>query len=549
MLAQLSIRDLVLIEQVTLELAGGLSVLTGETGAGKSILLDGLNLALGERADASLVRKGAAEAQVTAAFQVAPGHPALALLADNGLPADEPGHILLRRRLLADGGSRAFANDTPISATLLRQLGQLLVEIHGQHDERGLLNPRGHLALLDSFAGHHALLAEMAAAHAAWQQADADLAAAEQRLDADERERDWLQHAVGELRALAPEAGEEQALAEARQRMQQGEKLGEALDQIEALVGGHDGALAQLRQAARRLERIADADEALQDMLDAIDQALVAGDRMEANLGHVRQRFQISPARLEEIETRLFDLRAAARKHRTDADSLAELAGELQQRLAAIDGRDQQLQQRAAAAQQAERRAREVAVRLGKARRAAALRLDSAVAAELPALKLEAARFRTRFEPAMLGALGADQAQFEVRTNAGSDFGPLIRIASGGELSRFTLALKVALAGSGSAGTLVFDEIDRGVGGATASAIGARLARLAGEAQVLVVTHSPQVAAAGSRHFHIGKSASRTTIRPLDAEGRRHELARMLSGAHITEEAHAQAERLLAAPR
>ncbi len=549
MLAELSIRDLVLIERVALELDGGLTVLTGETGAGKSILLDGLNLALGERADAAMVRKGEAEAQVAAEFRVGRDHPAFALLAEHGIPVDEPGAILVRRRLLADGGSRAFVNDTAISATLLRRLGQLLVEIHGQHDDRGLLNPRGHMALLDAFAGHADLVADMAAAHAGWKAATAAREAAETRLDADARERDWLRHAADELRTLVPQPGEEQQLAAARQHMQQGAKLGDALDRIEELLTGGDGALSQLRQAARRLERIADADADLQGTLDAVDEALVAGDRMEGNLANVRERFRISPERLEAIEARLFDLRAAARKHRTEADSLAALAEQLQQRLEALDGRDGQLRQLQAAERQAEQRVAAAAARLGESRRAAARRLDAAVAGELPALKLEGARFRTRIDAAPAGASGGDQVRFEVATNAGQDFGPLIRIASGGELSRFTLALKVALAGSGSAGTLVFDEIDRGVGGATASAIGSRLARLAETAQVLVVTHSPQVAAAGRRHLHIGKDGGRTTVAPLDPAGRTHEIARMLSGAHITEEAHAQAERLLAAPR
>lgn len=549
MLAQLSIRDLVLIERVTLDFTSGLSVLTGETGAGKSILLDGLNLALGERADAGLVRKGATDAQVVAEFRLPAAHPALALLAENDIPVDEPGHVLLRRRLLADGGSRAFVNDIAISATLLRQLGQLLVEIHGQHDERGLLNPRGHMALLDSFAGHTDLLAEVAAAYA---NVKADALAYETaiaRAEADAREVDWLQHAHAELQALAPQPGEEQQLADTRRRMQQGEKLGQALDQIDTLIAGSDGALAQLRQAARRLERIADEDPRLRDTLDALDEALVQGDRMETNLVQVRSGFDSSPERLEEIEARLFDLRAAARKHRTEVDALAQMAIDLEQRLALINDNGTELQKLQAAEQRALKLATEAATRLTIARRQAALRLDAAVATELPALKLDAARFRTRIDAASLGASGADQVQFEVATNAGSDFGPLIRIASGGELSRFTLALKVALAGSGAAETLVFDEIDRGVGGATASAIGARLARVAEQAQVLVVTHSPQVAAAGRQHFHIGKSSGRTAVVALDADGRRHEIARMLSGTHITEEAHAQAERLLAAPR
>lgn len=535
-----------LIERVALDLGTGLAVLTGETGAGKSILLDGLGLALGERADAAMVRAGAAQASATAGFQLAPGHPALGLAADNDIALDQPGELVLRRTLKADGGSRAHVNDVPVSATLLRQLGQLLVEVHGQHDERGLLNPRGHMALLDAFAGHAALLADMAAAHAAWKAAATATAEAEATAERDARDRDWLAHAVAELTALKPKPGEEAELAEARSTMQKGARLADSLDAVDTLVSAADGALGQLRQAARRLERIADADPALQAALDGIDRALVEGDGVEANLADVRARFTISPDALEAAEARLFELRAMARKHRVEVDALPALADELSARLAAVDDAGAGLERLRAAEAAARKAADALAARLTDARRSAAARLDAAVNTELPALKLEAARFRTAIEPAPLGETGADQLHFEVATNAGTAFGPLTRIASGGELSRFILALKVALASTGTAGTLVFDEIDRGVGGATASAIGARLARVAQGAQVLVVTHSPQVAATAAHHLRISKASGSTVVEPLDADARRDEIARMLSGAEVTAEARAQAEKLLA---
>ena len=535
-----------LIERVSLDLGTGLAVLTGETGAGKSILLDGLGLALGERADAAMVRSGAAQASATATFQLPDSHPALELAAENDIALDQPGELVLRRTLKADGGSRAHVNDVPVSATLLRQLGQLLVEVHGQHDERGLLNPRGHMALLDAFAGHGALLAEAAAAHAAWKAAATSRLEAEAHAERDARDRDWLAHAVSELSALKPQPGEEAELAEARSTMQKGARLAESLDAVDTLVSAADGALGQLRQAARRLERIADADPALQAALDGIDRALVEGDGVEAHLADVRARFTISPDALEAAETRLFELRAMARKHRVEVDALPALAEELSARLAAVDDAGTVLDRLRAAEAQARNVAEAVAARLTAARTAAAERLDAAVNTELPALKLEAARFRTAIAPAPLGEAGADQVQFEVATNAGTAFGPLTRIASGGELSRFILALKVALASTGTAGTLVFDEIDRGVGGATASAIGSRLARVAERAQVLVVTHSPQVAAAGAHHLRISKASGSTVVEPLDADARRDEIARMLSGAEVTAEARAQAEKLLA---
>lgn len=550
MLKHLSITDLVLIEQVALSLDAGLTVLTGETGAGKSILLDGLGLALGERSDSALVRAGAAQAMVTAEFAVPDGHRAHAFLADHDLPPAEDGALIVRRTLKPDGKSRAHVQDMAVSAGLLKSLGTLLVEVHGQHDDRGLLAPRGHLALLDAFAGAGTadLLAEVGRAHHAVQQAEDALAAGRAEIDAAAADREWLDHAIAELGAIAPVSGEEAELADIRQRMKRGLALAESMDAADRLISGSDGALSALRQAARRLERMAADDPALAQALEAVDRALVEGDAIEAAMAQARARLDVSPEQLDSAEARLFDLRALARKHRVPVDGLAALLATLRQRQqAAADssGRLDTLHHAAAAASERQlRSARE----LSAVRHAAAARLDAAVNSELPALRLESARFRTAIAASPPGPTGMDRVQFEVATNAGTEFGPLTRIASGGELSRFVLALKVALASSGTAGTLVFDEIDRGVGGATASAIGERLARVADGAQVLVVTHSPQVAAAGRTHGRISKAGGQTLVALLDQPSRIEEIARMLSGADVTAEARAQARRLLGAP-
>ncbi len=546
MLSALSIRDLVLIERVDLDLMSGLTVLTGETGAGKSILLDALGLALGDRADVALVRKGAQQADVTARFCLPPHHEALALLAVSEIPMpDSDTEIMVRRVVKADGGSRAFINDQPVSAALLRQLGSLLVEIHGQHDERGLLNPRGHLDLVDRFAGNDALLEQAAAAYARWCDAVAAHNAARDAAEKNAGEIAWMRHAVDELTALAPTAGEEERLADLRQTMQQGAKLAESLDTLDSLISSSDGALAQLRQAARRLERLADADPSLASALEAVDRALVEGDGIEAALTQARARCAVSPEELDSAETRLFALRAMARKHRVTPDELPDLAATLATRLESITQSGDAIAVLAASEASALAASEQVAEQLSAARKKAAARLDAAVNSELPALKLEAARFRTIISQFKPGPTGHDQLHFEVATNAGTDFGPLTRIASGGEMSRFVLALKVALASSGTAGTLIFDEIDRGVGGATASAIGERLAKVARQAQVLVVTHSPQVAASGDHHARIHKTLGATGVTLLGGEERMLEIARMLSGVHITDEARAQAARLL----
>jgi len=549
MLTALSIRDVVLIDALDLEFGAGLGVLTGETGAGKSILLDALGLALGMRADSALVRGGQAQAVVGVAFEVAADHPALALLAENGLAGEAGEPLVIRRVAKADGGSRAFVNDQAVSAGLLRELGGLLVEIHGQHDDRGLLNPRGHRALLDGYGKIDTRPAE-----AGWQRLrmlEDALAAARATAEGAERDREWLDHAVAELVRLDPRPGEEQELAGLRAAMQAGARLGDELGTILGLLHGSEGGLALLRLAARRLDRIAGEHVLLAEALAAFDRAAIEAGEGEDALGRAAEALAFDPARLEEAEARLFEIRAIARKHRVEPDSLARLLDELREKLILIDAGADRIAAIGAELAGACAAYDEAAAALTAARRAAAARLDAAVAAELAPLKLDLARFRTVIAAADPGASGRDRVEFEVSTNPGAPFGPLVKIASGGELSRFILALKVALAEEGGATTMIFDEIDRGVGGAVASAVGERLHRLAESGQVLVVTHSPQVAARGATHLLIEKShdglVTRTGVQRLDEERRREEIARMLSGAQVTDEARAQASRLLEA--
>ena len=551
MLTSLAIRNVVLIEALDLEFGAGLSVLTGETGAGKSILLDSLGLALGARADTGLVRAGEQQASVIAAFNPpAPDHPAAALLADNGIDMEPGEPLLIRRMVKADGGSRAFINDQPCSAALLRELGGSLVEIHGQHDDRGLLNPRGHRAMLDTYG--RCDTAAVAKAHADWRVAANALSQARETVATAARDRDYLTHAVEELRTFAPQAGEEATLAEERAAMQKGARLTDDLATISDCLTGSDGGLAQLRQAARRLDRLAGEEPLLAAALESLDRAVVEAGEAEDRLAEAAEALSFDPARLDSIETRLFDLRGLARKHQVAPDDLAALGDDMAARLVAIEGGEEHI---AALEQDVARKAdlyRVAAQALSAERQLAAGRLDAAVAGELAPLKLDAARFRTvvaQLDEGQRSAQGMDRVEFEISTNPGAPFAPLAKIASGGELSRFILALKVALAERGGADTLIFDEIDRGVGGAVADAIGGRLSRLAQSNQILVVTHSPQVAARGAGHMLIAKSSdgtvTRTGVHALDDAERREEIARMLSGAEITAEARAQAERLL----
>ena len=557
MLRHLAVRDIVLIDRLDLDFGPGLSVLTGETGAGKSILLDALGLALGGRADSGLVRHGAEQGSVTAEFSVPTDHPAQALLAEQGIECEEPGRMVLRRVLGRDGRGRAFVDDQPVSVALLSRIGQSLVEVHGQHDERGLLAPAGHRALLDAFAGLAPELASMRATHAAWEEAVAALDAAEAELAGARADEDYLRHVAAELDALAPEPGEEERLAAERQGLMQGEKLGADLDEASSALDQGGGVEARLRGVQRKLERVAErASGRLDAVLAALERAAVETGEAMAALDSARRALDHDPARLEQVEERLFALRAAARKHQVLVDELPALAAGFRERIASIDTGDARVRALAEAEAKARvARAAEVE-RLTKARAAAALRLDKGVNAELAALKLGKAQFRTNVEPlpeAQWTAEGGARVAFEVATNPGAPFGPLIKIASGGELARFILALKVVLARAGSAPTLVFDEVDRGIGGAVAAAVGERLARLSEGAQVLVVTHSPQVAARGASHFRIAKEerkgATMTRVTGLDPEARREEIARMLAGAEITEAARAAAGDLMATAR
>jgi DNA repair protein RecN (Recombination protein N) len=549
MLRHLAVHNVVLVERLELEFERGLGVLTGETGAGKSILLDALGLALGARGDTGLVRSGQDSASVSAEIELPAGHPVLSLLGEQGIDADPGEPLVVRRTLKSDGGSRAFLGGSAVPAGLLRDAGALAIEIHGQQDDRGLLNPKGHRALLDAFGRLDTGLVESAWAEVT--RIEADLSEARAAAAAAERDREWLEHASAEIEQLAPEAGEETRLAEQRAAMQAGAKAGESLAGLDELLGGSDGALAQLRQAARRIERGAADHPLLAEALASLDRAVIEASEAESRIESAAAALAFDPARLEQVEARLFDIRGLARKHRVEPDALAALGEQMRAQLAAIEAGTERIGELDAALLGARQAYAEAAAALSRRRHEAASRLDAAVAAELAPLKLDSAKFRTSIAAAEPGPSGTDRVEFEVSTNPGAPFGPLTRIASGGELSRFILALKVALAEAGSAATMIFDEVDRGVGGAVASAIGERLARLAENSQVLVVTHSPQVAARASHHYRIEKShgpdGTRTTVRKLDAAERREEIARMLSGASITEEARAQAAKLLEA--
>ncbi|MCC5986381.1 MAG: DNA repair protein RecN [Pararhodobacter sp.] len=560
MLRNLTIRDMLLIDRLALDFRPGLNVLTGETGAGKSILLDSLGFVLGWRGRADLVRPGASQGEVEAVFDLPAGHPARALLTEAGIDAEDD--LILRRVNSAEGRKSAWVNGRRANGELLRALSDTLVELHGQHDDRGLLNPRGHRALLDAFAGSEALLAECRAAWRKVSTARTEREAAQARLDALRGEEDYLRHAVDELDKLAPEPGEEATLDSRRRLMQAAERLrGDVARAREAM--GEEGAERLMLDSIRWLEGAAEGVEG------RLDEALAALERALTELGEAQMAVDLcldaldaDPMALEAVEERLFALRGLARKHGVLLDDLGAHAEVLRARLKALDAGDDDLAALAAAEAKARADHEAVCAALSAARQAAAARLDEAMAAELAPLKLERARFVTRVEPAEPGPDGADGVVFEVATNPGTPAGPLSRIASGGELSRFLLALKVCLSRGGDAKTLIFDEIDRGVGGATADAVGRRLRALAGGdnaggdnagdgAQLLVVTHSPQVAALGSCHWRVekqiedGQTLSRVTS--LCDQSRIDEIARMLAGDTITDAARAAAQALLSA--
>ena len=552
MLTRLSIRNIVLIEALDLDFARGLGVLTGETGAGKSILLDALGLVLGDRAETALVRAGEAKASVTASFEFAQLPAVIAAALDDADLEIEPGEpLLIRRQVKADGGSKAFVNDQPTSVALLRELAPALVELHGQHDDRGLVNPRGHRMLLDRYAGID--LGVLERRWRSWAKTEAQLSEARATQEQAKLDEELLTAHLAELTTLEPQAGEEVRLAAARSDMQKGEKLSAELEDLRHVWEGSDSPLASLRVAARKLDRIAAEHPMLADALESLDRAVIEAGEAEDKLEAAARTLVHDPAALDVAETRLFELRALARKHRCEVDALPDLMREMRAKLDAIEGGDAQLSALEAAAKEARDAYLTLAEKTHAQRIKAAKVLDKAVAAELAPLKLDAARFLTsiaKLPEEKWGAHGMDSAEFLIATNPGADFAPLAKIASGGELSRFILALKVALAEKGGAATIIFDEIDRGVGGAVASAIGERLARLASaEGQLLAVTHSPQVAARGAMHYLIAKASSgtvtKTSVVRLDQAGRQEEIARMLSGAEVTPEARAQADRLL----
>ncbi len=552
MLTALAIQNIVLIDQLSLEFRPGLSVLTGETGAGKSILLDSLGLVTGERADSGLVRAGSAGGTVTAEFDIPESHPVHAVLAELGL-TDEGRDLRLRRQLGADGRSRAFVNDQPVGVGLLARIGGLLVEIHGQQGQLGLLNPANHRALLDVFGGLLPQLGGVQAAYQTLREARDATDAARERLVKSRADEDYLRHAAAELAALDPKSGEEQELAESRTLMMHGEQIAGELTEALAAVSGDGGAEASLRVAVRRLERVAEkAGGRLDPVIEALNRGFTEIEEATRSLEAVGRDLEFDPRVLERAEERLFALRAAARKHGCTVEKLPAIRDALFEQLHALETGEQGLAGLEKALREAETDYTAKAEALGDARAAIAGKLDVAVMAELPPLKLERATFRTavtRLPRERWASHGADEVQFEVATNPGSAMGPLSKIASGGELSRFALALKVVLAEADSPTTLIFDEIDQGVGGAVAAAVGERLARLSDGAQVLVVTHSPQVAARGSTHLRVGKTVegdvTLTRVEALTPDERREEIARMLAGAKITDEARAAATRLL----
>ncbi len=540
MLCGLAIRNVVLIERLDLAFGPGLSVLTGETGAGKSILLDALGLALGVRADSGLVRAGAERADVAASFEVPPEE-AAAVLRD--LDIDTAEDLVLRRTLGRDGRSRAFVNDTPVAAGLLRRLGRELVEVHGQFEQRGLLDEGSHCGLLDLFAGHDGLIAAAGGAWRAQARAEEAAEAAREALTRDLAVREELEAELKALDHLAPQPGEEACLAARRRRILAHRKIMEAAAEARALLG--DDAAASLRGAARSLARASgDAGGFFDEALSALDRATVEAEEAERLVRALGGRIEDDEASADAVEARLFTLRDAARKYRTRVEALPELLEEMRRRVETLDeggvhaaGLEEEAARARAAFDQA-------AAALTAGRRRAAAVLEAAVGRELPPLKLDKASFRVALEPGRPGPSGADRIRFEVRTNAGMPFGALARIASGGELARFALALKAALAAD-SGPSMIFDEVDAGIGGATAAAVGARLAALGQSGQVLVVTHAPQVAALATRHFRVSKDGARTFVTALDEGGREEEIARMLAGAEITGAARRAARALI----
>lgn len=559
MLAALSIRDIVLIDKLDLSFARGLTVFTGETGAGKSIILDSLSLALGARGDGGLVRKGSQSASVTASFDLPARHPAAGLLAAQDVAEGEP--LILRRVQFADGKTKAFINDRPVSTALLRELGRRLVEIHGQHDDRALLDPSTHRYLLDQFGGLLPEARTVSQLWDRWREREAQVRTLAGELERAERERDYLTAACDELNQLAPQSGEEEALAHRRHAILASAKVREDLEAAADALSAPCFPASKISSALRRLERQPNLPENLRPVLSSLERVMIEAEEARALVEALLR--SSGEDNVEAIEERLFKLRAVARKHRAPVSELPKLHQRFLEDLSKLESGEEALiaaRKEAAAAAAAYAKA---AGDLSDKRLAAAQQLDRAVQKELKPLRLEKARFVTHSERLLAdggdglagGPSGQETIMFHVQTNPGAKAGPLMKVASGGELARFLLALKVVLAEKNTAPVLVFDEIDTGVGGATASAIGERLMRLGSKAQVLAVTHSPQVAAHADAHYRLYKSARgqgenirvETCAEALDGAGRREEIARMLAGKKITAEARAAAEQLIGA--
>ena len=548
MLRHIDIRDMLIIDRLELSFQPGLNVLTGETGAGKSILLDSLGFVLGWRGRAELVRAGADQGEVTASFDLPVNHPGRAVLDEAGIEVED-GEVILRRINTRDGRKTAWINDRRVSGEVLRNLSETLVELHGQHDDRGLLNPRGHRDMLDSFAGLAPLLEKSRSAWRSLSNARKELAAGEARIAEARAEEDFLRHAVAELDKLMPEVGEEATLDTQRRMMQAAEKIREDVKRAADAIGmqGADGMVAD---ATRWLSGVTDrAEGALDEPLAALERAALALDEAGQGVSRCLDQLSFNPSDLEDIEERLFAIRGLARKHNVLPDDLGTFANDLRDRLAVLDGSANDLKLLQGNVQTAQAAYDAGADRLNAKRVTATKALDKAMAAELGPLKMERAVFVTEIADADPGPEGRDAVAFTVTTNPGAPAGPINKIASGGELSRFLLALKVCLTSTEAGLTMIFDEIDRGVGGATADAVGRRLAELAANGQILVVTHSPQVAALGGHHWRVEKHQTKdqtlSTVVELDANARIDEIARMLSGDTITDAARDAARALM----
>ena len=552
MLNSISVRNIVLIDQLDIGLEAGLTTLTGETGAGKSILLDALTLALGGRGDASLVRHGQESGQVIAVLQLPEDHPARVAIREQGIADDA--ELIMRRVQYADGKTRAFINDQPVGAGLMQSIGRQLIEIHGQHDDRALIDAATHRSLLDAYGALDSETETTRSAHAALTEAEGQLATQRALIAEAQAREDYARHVVDELAALAPEAGEEDALADKRARLMQLEKAADEVRDADEILSGPAAPGPALAGLMRRLGRKVDSGATVfAPLVEALDAALASLDRTEEAVDALKRDMAFDPNELEDVEARLFALRAASRKHHVSVDDLPEVLARYRAELETLSSGEAALARLDSAAVAAREAYLKAAKKLSSARSKAAKSLSKAVEAELPDLKLGSAKFIVdqQTDETRIAAPGFDQIAFHVQTNPGTLPGPLMKVASGGELSRFLLALKVVLADRGSAPVLIFDEIDTGVGGAVADAIGRRLKRLSQKVQVLTVTHAPQVAARADAHLFIEKQAVaegafvRTHLRPLDGKTRQEEIARMLAGATITPEARAAAGKLL----